>query len=85
MSVGDRATISVHSLSPFGERVGVRGLQNHREAIAPHPTPLTMGEGAHRACCPLMIKPHDASKIKFAQSRDLAAAAGINRKSDTSP
>jgi hypothetical protein len=85
MNVGDRATISVRSLSPFGERVGVRGLQNHRETIAPHPTPLPMGEGADRACCPLMIKHHDASKIKFTQSGKRVAAGDINRKSDTSP
>jgi hypothetical protein len=36
--------ISVRSLSPFGERVGVRGLQNCRETLTPHPTPLPMGE-----------------------------------------
>src|SRR5205807_8252253 len=34
------ATISVRSLSPFGERVGVRGLQTYREILTPHPTPL---------------------------------------------
>jgi hypothetical protein len=28
----------VRSLSPFGERVGVRGLRNHRETLTPHPT-----------------------------------------------
>src|SRR6266478_1337817 len=44
MSVDDRATISVCSLSPLGERVGVRGLQNYREIVTPHPTPLPMGE-----------------------------------------
>jgi hypothetical protein len=44
----------VCSLSPFGERVGVRGIQNYREALTPHPTPLPMGEGADRARCPLM-------------------------------
>src|SRR6266436_4336187 len=43
-SVDDRATISVCSLSPLGERVGVRGLQNYREIVTPHPTPLPMGE-----------------------------------------
>src|SRR5262245_17183768 len=31
---------SVRSLSPFGERAGVRGLQDYREIRAPHPTPL---------------------------------------------
>jgi hypothetical protein len=36
MSGNDSATISVRSLSPFGERVGVRGLQNYRETLAPH-------------------------------------------------
>jgi hypothetical protein len=34
----------VCSLSPFGERVGVRGIQNHQETLTPHPTPLPMGE-----------------------------------------
>src|SRR6266487_2679050 len=38
------ATISVRSLSPFGERVGVSGLQTYREILTPHPTPLP-GEG----------------------------------------
>src|SRR5262249_178790 len=42
--------ISVRSLSPFGERVGVRGLQNYRETLTPHPTPLPPGEGADRVC-----------------------------------
>jgi hypothetical protein len=42
----NNAANSVRSLSPFGERVGVRGLQNHRETIAPHPTPLPMGKRA---------------------------------------
>ena len=28
---------SICSLSPFGERVGVRGLQNHRKTLTPHP------------------------------------------------
>jgi hypothetical protein len=55
MSVEDGATIAVRSLSPFGERVGVRGLHYYRETITPHPTPLPMGEGADRACCLLMI------------------------------
>jgi nitrate/nitrite transport system ATP-binding protein len=41
-------TSSVSSLSPVGERDGVRGLQNHRVTITPHPTPLAMGEGADR-------------------------------------
>jgi two-component sensor histidine kinase len=50
MSVDDSATISVCSLSPFGERVGVRGIQNYRETLTPHPIPLLMGErmGMHR-------------------------------------
>src|SRR5262245_13694652 len=39
-SVDEGATISVRSLSPFGERVGVRGLENYRETLTPHPTPL---------------------------------------------
>jgi hypothetical protein len=42
------AAHSVRSLSPFGERVGVRGLQNYRETLTPHPTPLPAGEGADR-------------------------------------
>src|SRR5262249_62108163 len=49
-SVESGATISARSLSPFGERVGVRGLQTYRETLTPHPTPLPMGEGADRAC-----------------------------------
>src|SRR5262249_10056247 len=40
----DRAANSVLSLSPFGERVGVRGSETHRETLTPHPTPLPMGE-----------------------------------------
>src|SRR5215831_16401333 len=40
MSVDEGATIWVRSLSPFGERVGVRGIQNDRETLTPHPTPL---------------------------------------------
>src|SRR5262249_14702110 len=40
MSVDDSAAISVRSLSPLGERVGVRGLRNCRETLTPHPTPL---------------------------------------------
>jgi nitrate/nitrite transport system ATP-binding protein len=42
------AASSVSSLSPVGERDGARGLQNQREIITPHPTPLPMGEGADR-------------------------------------
>ena len=39
--------------SDFGwERVGVRGIQNYRKTLTPHPTPLPLGEGADRACCP---------------------------------
>src|SRR5260370_40441343 len=34
---------------PCGERVGVRGIEAHRETKTPHPTPLPMGEGAERA------------------------------------
>jgi hypothetical protein len=46
------ATGSVDSLSPLGERVGVRGLRisiDYRESETPHPTPLPTGEGADRA------------------------------------
>src|SRR4051812_36699407 len=46
------ATGSVNSLSPLGEREGVRGLRmsiDHRESETPHPTPLPTGEGADRA------------------------------------
>src|SRR6516225_12191522 len=46
--------------SDFGwERVGVSGLQNYRETLTPHPTPLPTGEGADRACCP--VRHHDSS------------------------
>src|SRR5215813_7095006 len=61
MTVSGGATISARSLSPFGERVGVRGSQNYREALTPHPTPLPMGEGADRACRRLVIECHDSS------------------------
>src|SRR6187397_655048 len=37
----DRAAISVRSLSPFGERVGVRGVTAYRATLTPHPSPLT--------------------------------------------
>src|SRR6266851_431013 len=47
--VTNDATISVRSLSPLGERAGVRGLPDYRETLTPHPTPLPMGEGADRA------------------------------------
>jgi hypothetical protein len=39
MLVDSRATISVRSLSPFGERVGVRGIQNYRESLTLTPAP----------------------------------------------
>ena len=47
------AARAVDSLSPFGERVGVRGSQMpqlQRETKTPHPHPLPMGEGAGRVC-----------------------------------
>jgi peptide/nickel transport system ATP-binding protein len=44
------APSSVGSLSPLGERVGVRVLPDSRESATPHPTPLPTGEGADRAC-----------------------------------
>src|SRR5260370_14212354 len=54
-SVDDRATISVCSLSPLGERVGLRGLQNYRDIVTPYPTPLPMGENSphtpQQVCC----------------------------------
>ena len=31
---------------PSGERVGVRGVEAHRETLTPHPTPLPMGKRA---------------------------------------
>src|SRR5262249_3638240 len=31
--------------SPFGERVGVRGIQNYRETLTPNPTPLPTALG----------------------------------------
>jgi peptide/nickel transport system ATP-binding protein len=47
---GIAAAGSVDSLSPFGERVGVRGLQeDHREIRTPSPRPSPLrGEGAER-------------------------------------
>src|SRR5262249_4667082 len=57
----DGATISVRSLSPLGERVGVRGLQNHRETLTPHP-PLSLWEREQiEPAAPLMIRHHDSS------------------------
>jgi hypothetical protein len=38
---------------PFGERVGVRGLEAYRETLTPHPSPLPMGEGADRIGRPI--------------------------------
>ena len=59
MSVDDRATMLV---SPFGERAGVRGIQNHRKTLTPHPTPsLPIGEGADRACRPFKTQHRDSS------------------------
>jgi tripartite-type tricarboxylate transporter receptor subunit TctC len=40
MSVEDGATISVRSLSPFGERVGVRGVTKPSGDLNPSPDPL---------------------------------------------
>jgi peptide/nickel transport system ATP-binding protein len=39
------AASSVDSLSPLGERVGVRGLQDYRASETPHPTPLPRKSG----------------------------------------
>src|SRR5262249_18342386 len=62
------ATRSVCSLSPLGERVGVRGLPTYRETVPPHPTPLPMGEGADRPCCIVITRSlgHDQSALMLA-------------------
>jgi peptide/nickel transport system ATP-binding protein len=39
------ASRALGSLSPLGERVGVRGLQDYRESVTPHPTPLPRKSG----------------------------------------
>jgi peptide/nickel transport system ATP-binding protein len=62
------ATGSAGSLSPVGERVGVRGLQTYREGVTPHPTPLPMGEGAHRPC----------NRVELNSPTDLTARARGN-------
>ena len=77
MTVSGGATISVRSLSPFGERVGVRGSQNYREALTPHPTPLPMGEGADRACRRLVIECHDSSHGESALNSAQAAEEAV--------
>src|SRR5260370_22948055 len=51
---------------PCGERVGVRGIEAHRETKTPHPTPLPMGEGAERArgeCVPAHHLPSAESAL----------------------
>src|SRR6266545_4976935 len=68
MSVDDSATISVRSLSTFGESWGVRGLPNYRETLTPHPIPLPMGEGADRACCSLSTNSSPHEPFDFALS-----------------
>src|SRR5262245_6038644 len=50
-------------LSPFGERVGVRRLQNYRQTLTPHPTSLPIGDGADRACCSFAIKHSKATAV----------------------
>src|SRR5215467_2872966 len=77
MTADSGATVSVRSLSPFGERVGVRGIQDYRETLTPHPTPLPMGEGADRACWPVHIEHEDsrhavrAASIRGSRRRSL--------------
>jgi peptide/nickel transport system ATP-binding protein len=62
------ATRSAGSLSPSGERVGVRGSQTYRESVPPHPAPLPMGEGADRLC----------SRAELNSPTDLPARASGN-------
>src|SRR5215467_9350523 len=51
---------------PTGERVGVRGFQPPRETSTPHPTPLPKGEGADRACGPVIgQKPHSSGQHRI--------------------
>src|SRR5258708_38123507 len=59
-SVDDRATISVCSLSPLGDRAGARRVQNYRELVTPHPTPLPRGRGANRASLRRRDSTHDS-------------------------
>src|SRR5262249_20627459 len=54
------ATISLRSLSRFGERVGVRAIQNHRETLTPHPPPPPNGRGSRSSLLPVDIKRHDS-------------------------
>ncbi|HEX4828125.1 MAG TPA: ABC transporter ATP-binding protein, partial [Xanthobacteraceae bacterium] len=66
------ATGSAGSLSPLGERVGVRGLQIYRESVTPHPAPLPMGEGADRPC----------SRAEFNSPMDPPARASGNGRAN---
>src|SRR5215813_12919830 len=60
---------SVRSLSPLGERVGVRGVPAYRWTLTPHPTPLPMGEGADRA---------SFSSVRPTKVRRMISVAGID-------
>src|SRR6516165_4456365 len=68
----DRAANSVLSLSPFGERVGVRGSGTHRETLTPHPTPLPHGRGS-RPSSPRR-SPDQRHAVKLVSSAIMARA-----------
>src|SRR6266436_4982761 len=63
---------------PGGERVGVRGIEAHRETKTPHPTPLPMGEGAERARGECVHAHHlPSAESALAARRRLASSAAV--------
>src|SRR5260370_14540941 len=63
---------------PCGERVGVRGIEAHRETKTPHPTPLPMGEGAERARGECVHAHHlPSAESALAARRRLASSAAV--------
>ena len=61
MSVHYGATISLRSLSRL---VGVRGLQNYRETLTPHPTLSLWEREQIEPAAPWNIKHRDSSQVK---------------------
>ena len=51
MEISAGGTLGELPLPAWGEGWG-EGVTDHRETLTPHPTPLPMGEGAHRVRCP---------------------------------
>src|SRR5260370_1436943 len=63
---------------PCGERVGVRGIEAHRETKTPHPPPLPMGEGAERARGECVHAHHlPSAESALAARRRLASSAAV--------